>query len=156
MIEPPTIIIDTREQRPLTITAYPTVRDTLPIGDYGIKGFSDWENPGFILERKSLSDLCGSLGKERPRFLREIEKMRQFRFRGLLIEAVKDEVELAQYRSAINPLSILRTLDALSVRAGVHVYWCRDAEGAARQTEGLVSMFIKGIIKDYNRLSRGK
>lgn len=82
----PVVLIDTREQCPLPITAYPVERTGLPVGDYGIKGFSDWENPRFIVERKSLADLCGSLSNDRERFMREIEKLRQFAFRAIVIE----------------------------------------------------------------------
>ena len=44
-----TIIIDTREQQPLKIEAYPVEVESLPVGDYGIKGLSDWGNPAFII-----------------------------------------------------------------------------------------------------------
>jgi len=149
----PTILIDTREQNPLVFQNLPSECATLPVGDYGIRGFSDWTNPAFILERKSLPDLCHSLGKDRERFLRECEKMRGFRFRGLVIEAVEDQVHLHQYRSLISPSAILSTLDALAVRAGLHVFWCGDPAGAARKVESLARMFCRGIQKDYWRLA---
>ena len=149
----PVIVQDTREQCPLPITAFPVEVCGLPVGDYSVKGFHSWENPGIAIERKSLEDLCHSLGKGRERFLREVEKLRQFRFRGLVIEAVKDQVELAQYRSLISPASVLATLDALSVRAGLHIYWCDDPPGAARQVESLVRQFTRGILKDARRLA---
>jgi ERCC4-type nuclease len=148
-----TILIDRREQNPLVFQNLPSERATLPVGDYGIRAFSEWENPAFILERKSLPDLCHSLGKDRERFLRECEKMRGFRFRGLVIEAVQDQVELAQYRSLISPAAILSTLDALAVRAGIHVFWCGDSSGAARKVESLARMFCRGVEKDYWRLT---
>jgi len=149
----PTILIDSREEARLRIDKrFPVEIVGLPVGDYGIRGFSDWNNPAFIVERKSLDDLCGSLGKGRARFLREIEKMRQFRFRALVIEAARDTVALGTYQSLVSPASLLSTLDALSVRAGLHVYWCGDAEGAARQVESLVRQFVRGIEKDSARL----
>ena len=147
-----TILQDSREQQPLVITAYPVEVATLPVGDYGVKSFSDWENPRFIIERKSLDDLCGSLGQGRERFMREIEKMRQFGFRALIIEAAKDQVELAAYRSLIAPASVLATLDALAVRCGLHIFWAQDATGAARCLEGLVRQFVRGLEKDYRKL----
>ena len=149
----PTILIDSREQSPLVFENLPSVRATLPVGDYGLRNFSDWENPAFIVERKSLPDLCHSLGKDRERFLREVKKMRGFRFRALVIEGTQDMIELKQYRSLISPAAILSTLDALSVRAGLHVFWCGDAEGAARKVESLALMFVRGIQKDYWRLT---
>ena len=143
------IQIDTREQAPLPIRRFLVERAGLPVGDYGVKGFSDWSNPRFIVERKSLDDLAGSLGNGRERFLREIEKLRQFGFRALVIEGQRADVEAHAYRSSIAPASILGTLDALAVRAGLHVFWCGDAEGAARQVESLAEKFVRGIEKDY-------
>lgn len=148
----PVVIIDSREQRPLGIEAYPTIDQGLPVGDYGILGFSDWNNPAFIVERKSLDDLVGSLTEGRERFLKEIEKMRQFRFRAVLIEGTVDQVGLGQYVSQATPQSILASLDAIAVRANVHLFWCGDASGAARQLERLVRQFCRGVEKDYRRL----
>lgn len=142
-----TIQIDTREQRPLEITAYPTERIGLPVGDYGIRNFSDWNNPRFIVERKSVDDLVGSVTSGRARFLKEIEKLRQFEFRALLIEGTRLDVELGHFKSCTAPASVLATLDAISVRANVHCFWCSDPEGAARQLESLVRQFIRGIEK---------
>ena len=148
----PVIVCDNREQAPLPIRAYPTIRAALPVGDYSILGFHDWQNPGFCIERKSLEDLCGSLGRERERFMREVEKMRAFRFRALVIEANPADVEGQRYRSQIAPSAVFGTLDALAVRAGLHVFWCGDSEGAARKVESLVGKFARGIQKDYQRL----
>ena len=89
----PTILIDTREQRPLPVTAYPVETVGLPCGDYGLRGFSDWTCPQFIVERKTLDDLVQSLTHDRDRFDREVMKMRQFGFRALLIEGLQREVE---------------------------------------------------------------
>jgi len=146
------VLIDTREQTPLPITAYPVERATLPVGDYGIAGFSDWSNPQFVIERKSLDDLVGSLTTGRDRFMRECEKLRQFRFRALVIEALEGEVQFHHYRSAVLPQAILQSLAALQVRAGLHVIWAGTPEGAARAVERLVRQFIRGVEKDYRRL----
>jgi len=148
----PVIIIDTREQRPLAIEAFSVKRVGLPVGDYGILGFSDWSRPAFICERKGIDDLVGGLTAGRERFMREVEKMRAFQFRALLIEARREQVELGHYVSSATPQSILATLDALAVRAGLHIFWCDDPEGAARQLEGLVRQFVRGIEKAYRAL----
>jgi len=148
-----TIVQDTREQCPLDIRAYPVEVAGLPVGDYGVRGFSAWDNPAFIVERKSLDDLCGSMGRGRNRFMREIERMRQFRFRALLIEADRATVQAGDYRSKIAPTALLATLDALAVRCGLHVYWCNDPQGAARQLESLVRQFVRGVAKDFQRLA---
>ena len=155
-----TILCDSREQLPLQFTAYPTELaggdnweeegrgPCLSVGDYSIKGFHDWNNPAFIIERKSLSDLCGSLGKGRARFMREVEKMRQFGFAALVIEGEPRDLYGTDWRSGMSPLSIMSTLDALAVRQGLHVCWAGTPHGAAAMVESLVKQFISGIEKD--------
>jgi hypothetical protein len=69
-----------------------------------------------------------------------------------LIEARRSEIETKQYTSAAAPASILATLDALEVRAGIHVLWNDGPIEAARRLEGLVRMFTRGIEKDCKRL----
>ena len=150
----PVVIIDTREQRPLEISGYPVERGTLPVGDYGIKGFSDWTNPAFIVERKSLQDLYNSLIQGRERFFKEINKLRQFQFRALLIEAHRFEIESGAFHGGASPASLLASLDAIQVRVGLHINWAGDSIGAAIQLEGLVRQFIRGIEKDYDRLHK--
>ncbi|MFH2075597.1 MAG: hypothetical protein ABIJ57_09660, partial [Pseudomonadota bacterium] len=85
-----------------------------------------------------------------------VEKMRQFRFRALLIEAFRYTVRAGDYRSEMAPNAVLATLDALSVRAGLHVYWCGTPRGAAAQLESLVRQFVRGIEKDYKRLEKAQ
>ncbi|MFH1016695.1 MAG: ERCC4 domain-containing protein [Pseudomonadota bacterium] len=149
----PVILVDTREQVPLVFDRrFRIERATLAVGDYGVRGFSGWENPAFIVERKSLEDLCQSLGAGRERFLREVERMRQFRFRALIIEGMREEVTAGEYRSEITPAAVLATLDALAVRSGLHVFWCGDAAGAARQVESLARQFVRGVVRDAERL----
>lgn len=148
----PTVQIDSREQLPLDVQGFPTEVVGLPVGDYGVKGFSDWTNPQFIVERKSLSDLISSLTSGRERFDREVLKLRQFGFRALLIEAVVGECEFAQYRSSVKPATIFQSLAAYQVRTNLHVLWCGSHQGAARQLEMLVRQFTRGITKDFRRL----
>lgn len=148
----PVILVDTREQRALPITAYPVQTATLPVGDYGLLGFSDWRNPQFICERKSVSDLVGSLTHDRERFEKDVLKLRQFRFAALLIEAERLTIEIGQYSSGAKPESILSSLAAFQVRGGLHVLWCGDSKGAARMLERLARQFCRGIEKDHRRL----
>jgi len=114
----PVIVVDTREQLPLPIEGYDVERCILSIGDYGVKGFSDWANPAFIIERKSLSDLVHSLGKDRDRFEREVLKMKQFGFRALLIEALESEVQQGRYSSLMTVAAVLQSLATVRARTG--------------------------------------
>lgn len=142
------VLQDTREQRPLRIKAFQVEVVGLPVGDYGIKGFSDWGNPKFIVERKSLDDLIGSLNsirKGKSRFARQIERMLRFDCRALLIEADRFDVESGAYVSQTTPQSILGRVDAICASAGVDVFWCGDPERAARQLESLVRRWADAL-----------
>ena len=150
----PIVTIDSREQRPLAITGFPAERRALPCGDYGIAGFSDWTNPQFVVERKSLPDLVGSLTTGRERFWRECMKLRQFKHAILLIEAWPEDVLEHRYRSAASPAAIMGSLRALSLRCGIHIVWGGDHAGAAAELEGLVKVFVSGIQKDAKRLTK--
>ena len=77
------IVIDTREQAPLPIPRHWYVRGTLKTADYSILGYES----AFAIERKSLQDLVGSLTHGRARFMREMERLKAFQFKRILVEA---------------------------------------------------------------------
>jgi len=134
----PIIQIDTREQLPLHFEEFGYESEVvgLPFGDYGIKGCSGAGPDDLILfsiERKSLSDLCGSLGKGRERFEREIMRMAAYRFKALVIEALDEDVRAGRYRSRITPQSLIGTLRSWEVNYDLHVKFCGTPAGAAKQ-----------------------
>ena len=96
--EPLTIIVDTREQEPLTEWPEGTIteRATLDTGDYSVKG---WER-SVAIERKSLLDLAGTMlggyeGNPRKtprRFNMELERMRHYDLRAVIVTATPEEV----------------------------------------------------------------
>ena len=149
----PCIVVDTREQTPLVIDSFPVVTEGLPVGDYGLQNFSTWENPRFIIERKSLPDLIGSLTSGRARFMREVELLRRFEFAAIVIEGNQSDVEAGEYRSTATPESILQSLYAIEVRTNVHVKWCGDRRGASAAVQSLARQFVRGVVKDIRRLA---
>lgn len=138
--------VDSREKTPWLLPAWRTEVVTMKEGDYGIAGFSSMSNPEFIVERKSVEDLVGSVTSSRERFFREIERMRAYRFAAIIIEGSQREVEGGAYHSQARPESILQTLAAIEVRAGIHCLWGESPEGAAVQFERLCRQFIRGRI----------
>jgi hypothetical protein len=69
-----TILVDTREQRPLEF-CQPIKRVKLEVGDYAIE--NPKHSPALMIERKSIGDFIGTLGKDYQRFKREIDRARQ-------------------------------------------------------------------------------
>jgi len=113
------LVTDTREQAPYTPGGVPSLRRKLVYGDYSIKGFECQVS----VERKSLDDFYLSIGKNRDRFKRMLERMQEAEFRGLVIEAYEDEVLSPKYSySKIHRNSVYSTIIALEVKYNLHFY----------------------------------
>jgi ERCC4-type nuclease len=146
----PVIIRDTREQRKLCPRRLPFVDETLPTGDYGIQHLSGL----FIVEKKSLDDLCASITKERDRFCRELERIKAARFRRLLITAYDSEVKTHRYRSAVEPKVIFNTLASFEVKYDLPYVFAGDEEHAAAILEGWAWYFARSVVEESNGLWR--
>lgn len=104
-----TIIQDSREKNPLTLSPLRVEIGTLPTGDYAIKSM-----PALAcIERKELGDLLNCLGTERERFDREMQRLLAYPVRALVIEADWSTIELKQYRSRMHPNAVMGSLMGL-------------------------------------------
>lgn len=79
-IPKPVVLVDTREHVPFEFHRFDnwiasTRVATLPVGDYSVEGMESL----LVLERKSLTDLIGTLMHHRERFFRQCERMAAFR-----------------------------------------------------------------------------
>jgi len=83
-----TIIVDTREQLPLWTKN--VINKKLDVGDYSINGHED----KISIERKSLSDLFGTLGTGHKRFKKELERALKLIYFAIVIDG--------SYSSCIN------------------------------------------------------
>jgi hypothetical protein len=91
LVPPPSdfrVVVDTREQAPLFSGEPWSVRGTLHTGDYSLLGHEG----EVCLERKSLEDAYGTFGRGRERFERELERMRVYRTKAILIEGTYADV----------------------------------------------------------------
>lgn len=134
-----TIIQDTREQRPLAFPEAKVLVKMLKTGDYSLEGFED----RVTIERKSLSDLLGSLGSDRDRFMREVLRMQGYEYAGLVIEASMQTISKGIWRSEIKPASVMGSLQALSAKYGIHVFLADNRDLTARTIEGLLFHFLR-------------
>lgn len=82
------IIIDTREQKPLSFSI-PTLIDTIPFGDYILNDMKFSHN--CYVERKSLGDFYSTMSMGIERFIKEIEKA-QHDYLIVIIEEPMEEV----------------------------------------------------------------
>jgi len=126
-IPKPTVLIDTREKSPFDFSRFPNwiaeeKRHKLDAGDYSLKGMEKL----LSLERKSLSDLITTVIQERPRFFKMCEKLSQYRWRALLIEASYEDIKTPygeEYETVAHPNAVSGTLDALEARFGIPVIY---------------------------------
>lgn len=136
-----TLIIDTREQTPFvfpgTIT---TTRGTLHTGDYSIVGYED----RFTIERKSLADLVQTIIHNRARFERELERMRPFDFRRVIVTAPFMDVARGNYaHSHANPRAVVASIAAFEVRYNVPFIFAADKREAQRRVEQWARMYVR-------------
>lgn len=101
-----TAIVDTREQLPLSLAPLQTELGTLATGDYSLKGLEH----SVCIERKSLDDLLGCVGRDRERFERELQRMLAYPVRVLLVEATWADIELGQWRSKVTSAQAMGSL----------------------------------------------
>ena len=100
-----TVIKDTREQDGWFFTPYDRCEgmevNTLHTGDYTLRGFEDV----VCVERKaSVSEIATNLGKKKKAFYNEMERMKDFNFRYLMLEF--SALDVIDY-----PLSLLNKED---------------------------------------------
>jgi ERCC4-type nuclease len=148
----PTIVIDSREQTPLTFSRFKATAGTLVTGDYSISGLENL----FSVERKSISDLVGCcMGDSRERFERELHRLRGFTFKRLLIVGERADIEERRYHSNVEPKSVLGSVAAWEIRYDVPVVWCPSPEIAAGQIETWAWYFAREVVTAANSLLRG-
>jgi hypothetical protein len=157
-VNPFTVVIDTREQHPYTFTGFTedagkqyrpvvihTVRQGLQSGDYAIQGAELLMS----VERKSLSDLFGTLTVDRERFERELDRLNQMMFAAVVIEAGWEAIWLGPQRSERTPeqaratgKTVYRSIIAYSIRyPKVHWFPMPDRQAAERMTFRLMQRF---------------
>ena len=129
MINKLKIIIDTREQRPFAFPEHlvDVDRGTLTTGDYALKG-----DTGFAIERKSLSDFVSTLASGYERFLRELERMKEFPAKLIIVEADYMDIINHNYDSPkLQPQFILKRMVDITMDYGACIVFANNALTAA-------------------------
>ena len=139
------IIRDTREQDGFTFTGYDCelVPGSLSTGDYSILHLEHQ----IAIERKSLSDLLGSLTSGRERFTRELERGRGMSVFAVAVEADWLDLVEGRYRSRMTPAAATASVLSLSMRTRVPFYFCGSREQAEAVTFNLLRLYLQGAEK---------
>ena len=146
----PVIVIDNREQRPLHFRRLSSVLGTLYSGDYSFQG----GEPLMGIERKTLDDLAGCcVDSGRDRLEHELHRLRGFRFARLLIVGSVQEILRHEYRSRIEPKSVLHSLSAWEARF-IPVVFEPTPEAAAERIESWAYWVAREVVETSNTLLR--
>ena len=161
-----TVVKDSREQDGYTFNRYTSryheckgmVVRKLDTGDYSIEGLED----KVCIERKGrISELAINLGKDKHRFMREIERMKEFPFKFLVLEFSLEDVMSFPEGSDIpdenwNSLKItnkymLKMLIEFQMYDDIHVIFCDSKKNAKL----VVSSILKRV-NEYYSIGRKK
>lgn len=145
------IVVDTRETLAYKFEKYNCriIRKALKTSDYSLLAYED----KIGCERKSLSDLFGSVGKDRARFEREIERMSKFQNAYLIIEAtLEDILKRPPKYSKMSPRAVIRTLLFWSERYNIKVYFGGNRILCEALVYSLLEIFLIGQIKETKEL----
>lgn len=141
------IITDSREQLSLDFSKFrdvESVRTKLDAGDYSIVGYENL----ISFERKSVQDLVGTLVGGHQRFLRELERMKNYKEKYILIE--HSPAILYSYcvkhgwENKFN--TIIQSLLAYACHYQCRVRFCKDREDMAAYIVRKSREFINGIV----------
>ena len=135
-----TIAIDTREQKPWVFDNSEV--KTLKTGDYSIVGYED----SIGVERKSLADFVGSIGKGRKRFSAEMDRAKEIKHFCVIVEGSWFDLMTGNYRSNILPASAVGSAVGIMARYGIPVIMAESR----KQAEQLCSKFLRlSLMREY-------
>ncbi len=135
----PTIIIDTREQKPWEFPMFRIKRKALKYGDYSVAGYEKQ----IIIERKSIADLFQSFTKTRSRMVIRLEEMGKFQYSALIVEGDIWDILKGHKRSQVNGRLLFGSVAALCASRGVAFILAGDRLGAQTAAQHLIEGFIR-------------
>lgn len=126
------IIVDTREKAPWHFQGLTKrhnkiqkqlliekVIKKLPAGDYSILG----SETDIAIERKSCQDLVSTIFHGRSRFLKELERLQNYRFSAVVVEATwQDVLMYCKAKTEANPVSLDSSILAFMERF-IKTHW---------------------------------
>lgn len=112
----PSIIIDTREQKPWSFDGYREVHKELKTGDYTFHGYSKL----MVVERKSLADWVNCCGKWAKFKKKQLDKLAKLRHSIIIVEGDPSLVRWGKYGS---PQSVVSGA-IQAIQDGVPVLFC--------------------------------
>ena len=146
-------IVDSREQNALNLEPLTTITSTRPTGDYSVRGLEHV----IAIERKSLDDLVGCVGRDRERFDREVQRLLAFPVRILVIESSWEAIEshepaFPQWRGKVTREAVLGSLMGWQA-AGLSVHMAGDHERAGKHVARMLYTVARRRYAELRALS---
>ena len=146
-------IVDSREQNALNLEPLTSVTSTLPTGDYSIRGLEHV----VAIERKSLDDLVGCVGRDRERFDREVQRLLAYPVRILVVESSWDAIEShepinPQWRGKVTREAVLGSLMGWQA-AGLSVHMAGEHQRAGKHGARMVYTVARRRYAELRALS---
>lgn len=159
----PYILVDTREKKPLefrkSTKCAGSIKQKLDTGDYTIQGMEDI----FIIERKGcVAELYMNLGIESKRFWKEMERMKDFKYRFLFFEFLPQDIyeypticKRIRRPCRMAPEFITSRLTKLQTEYGIHCIFLGDIMDPKKRPK--IKAYINDFMyKMYNMYKNGK
>jgi curved DNA-binding protein CbpA len=151
------MLVDSNEHSPYDfrglVRIAGTIRQTLPAGDYAIADAPKL----FCLERKSVAELYASTSNSsdnRPRFLRELERLLPFPHRFLMVEGPIDQAQGKGRLSEYLKFGVMDFLDAVTLKYGIQVIFAATREEAEERVANLAAMHYAYFYAEQEGLGR--
>tara|TARA_Y100000310_G_scaffold253648_1_gene260540 strand:+ start:735 stop:1175 length:441 start_codon:yes stop_codon:yes gene_type:complete len=139
------IIIDSREQKPLWKKSTKTTQFEMKglfIGDYSIKGYED----KIAIERKSPTDLFGTLGRGHKRFKKELEKSLKYKYFGIYIETsfgnILNKNFKHSHKSKMKGFVIIKILETIKLKYNIDVVFCNNRNEMRKRIKSVFNAYL--------------
>lgn len=141
------ILCDTREQKPLDFSPWSRKVEVVKLkyGDYSIKGMEGEVS----VERKSVHDLVNTLIHARERFARELDILKSYRDRMIIVEGTLRDIYMHRYRSKVHPNAVIGLVNHIFVTTGIPTLFSDDPE----MTAWYVQSYFHGICQREERIA---
>ena len=85
------------------------------------------------LERKSLADVAACTVADRDRFLRQCERLSQFKWKAILVQATLEDIKRGFTECEVHPNAVCGTLDAVEAKFGIPVIYTSGDQDLATE-----------------------
>jgi ERCC4-type nuclease len=140
------VVVDTREQAPYDFAGASCYAGTvveqgsLSTGDYSLKGLEHL----CAVERKSLPDFVACLGRERDRFVKELERGRGMECFAVVVEGDFASLAHHDYRGQLDAHSACQSVASFVARLRVPVLFAGSRLGGQYAVWSILRQYLQG------------